>query len=253
MSQARRLPALIALLIAVVLLGGACTRDRPKETVEAWTPAATPVPSGEETPLVVTPTPTATPLPGVVPTPVPIVPIEPTLPPTPTPVPTEPPAAQGENWHYYTVRDGDTLSSIAVQFDTTVEDLQRLNDLSDTTIYVGQKLKVPGPASAEEVQGVEYVVQPGDTLFSIAKRFGVDMQELASANNITDPSTIYVGQRLVIPGAAETPARELYKVQPGDTLSSIAQRFGVSLQDLMTANGITDPDAIYVGQVLRIP
>ncbi len=129
----------------------------------------------------------------------------------------------------------------------------QLNGLSDSTIYPGQKLKVPGPASTEESGPIEYVVQEGDTLFSIARRFGVDMEELARANNITDPSTIYVGQRLIIPGARITPARDLYYVQPGDTLTSIAQRFGVSLQALMEANNISDPDEIYAGQVLRIP
>lgn len=146
---------------------------------------------------------------------------------------------------------GDTLFSIAQRFGTTVEELKRLNGLTDNTIYVGQRLKVPAAPPSEETY-TEYVVQPGDTLFSIAQRFGVDVDELAQLNGITDPGLIYVGQRLRIPAGAK-PARALYQVQPGDTLSSIAQRFGVTLEALMEANGITDPDQIYAGQILRIP
>ncbi len=245
-------PAMV--IVALVLLGAACTRNRPQRPVDAWTPpltrTATPTPeravSSPSSPLT-----TATPTPPPATTTVtPALPAPATTP-TPTGTPATP-AAEGE-WHYYTVKRGDTLYSIARRFGTTVEDLLRLNGMTDATIYPGQQLKVPGRAPAESGETTEYIVQPGDTLFSIAKRFGVDMQELARVNNITDPSTIYVGQRLIIPGGAVNQARQLYQVQPGDTLSGIAQRFGVSLQALMDANGINNPDEIYVGQILRIP
>lgn len=181
---------------------------------------------------VVTPTPVPSPLPTVQPT-------------------STPPGETDQPWQYYTVQRGDTLFSIAQRFQTTVEELKQLNGLADNTIYVGQRLKVPAPPPTEEGY-TEYVVQPGDTLFSIAQRFGVDMDELARLNDIEDPGTIFVGQRLRIPAGAK-PARTLYVVQPGDTLSNIAQRFGVSLDALMEANGITNPDEIYAGQILRIP
>ncbi len=242
--------------LGILLLGlilTACTRERPPVQVTPWTPPTTVVRTPTRSREAITPTPTVT----VTPTPQTAAPTEaapplPTVPATATPTPAATSEAESPAWHYYTVQRGDTLFSIAARFNTTVAELKRLNGLTDDTIYVGQKLKVPGPPPSEATEPRVYVVQPGDTLFSIARRFGVDMQELARLNNITDPSTIYVGQRLILPQGA-VPAQQLYQVQPGDTLSAIAQRFGVSLQALMEANGITNPDEIYVGQILRIP
>ena len=239
--------------VSVMWMSG-CTRERPHEPVTPWAPTITITPTETRTRPDITPTPTTdvTPAPSPLPPATPPTVGEEPMPATATPTPmlTTPTPVAEQPWHYYTVQRGDTLYSIATRFNTTVEELVRLNGLADTTIFVGQKLKVPGPVSTP---AVEYIVQEGDTLFSIARRFGVDMEELARVNGIDDPSTIYVGQRLIIPGGEATPARQLYYVQPGDTLTSIAQRFGISLQALMEANNITDPDEIYAGQVLRIP
>lgn len=127
-----------------------------------------------------------------------------------------------------------------------------------------------------------YVVQAGDTLSRIAARFGVSLNALARANGITNPNYIYVGQVLTIPGGGSNPTPQptqppapqptatqtapqptptspstgnptTYVVQYGDTLASIARRFNVSLSELAQVNGITNPNYIYVGQVLTIP
>ncbi len=103
-----------------------------------------------------------------------------------------------------------------------------------------------------------YVVQRGDTLYSIARRFGVSIWQLASLNNIPNINLIYVGQVLIIPTPGPTPpgpgpAPNQYVVQYGDTLFSIARRFGVSVWQLASYNNIPNPNYIRAGQVLLIP
>ena len=101
-----------------------------------------------------------------------------------------------------------------------------------------------------------HVVQPGESLSGIARRYGVSVTALVQANALRDANFIWYGQRLVIPGggaATATAPASVYVVQPGDTLSGIAARHGVSLAALAQANGITNSDFVYVGQRLTIP
>lgn len=106
----------------------------------------------------------------------------------------------------YVVQSGDTLTSIATRFNTTVPALQQLNGLANPdSIMVGQKLTVPGaaapPPPADSWQG-RYTVQPGDTLTAIASRCGTTVAELQAHNGITDPNTVWVGTTLAVPGPA---------------------------------------------------
>ncbi|MGQ9787295.1 MAG: LysM peptidoglycan-binding domain-containing protein [Anaerolineae bacterium] len=125
------------------------------------------------------------------------------------------------------------------------------------------------PDQTEQV----YFVQAGDTLYTIALRFGVTVEDLIAINQIQDPNLIQIGQRLLIPAAREEipstpPADEtgtyatqappthqpqVYIVQPGDTLSSISARLGVTVEELVEVNQLSDPDYLKVGQELRIP
>jgi len=100
-----------------------------------------------------------------------------------------------------------------------------------------------------------YIVQWGDTLFSIANRFGTTVEALMAANGLTSP-LIYVGQRLTVPSSISIVTQERsggYVIRYGDTLYSIARGFGVSVEALMGANGLYNPHLIYVGQNLTIP
>lgn len=113
-------------------------------------------------------------------------------------------------------------------------------------------------AAAADASG--HVVQPGETLASIAARYGVSAAALARANGISNPNYIRIGQVLVIPGSSSSGGATggattagVYTVRAGDTLGSIAARYGVSTAALAAANGIANPNRIYIGMKLKIP
>ncbi len=119
-----------------------------------------------------------------------------------------------------------------------------------------------GSADSSSQATVTHVVQFGETLGTIAQQYNVTQDEIMVANNITNPNVIYLGQSLIIPTGEVSSGDEgddtvtnstTYTVQPGDTLSGIAQSFGVTMQAIQEANGLASANVIYVGQVLTIP
>ena len=147
---------------------------------------------------------------------------------------------------FYTVKKGDTLYSLAKQYDTSVDMLKEVNSLSSDSIKAGQRLEVPVEAEA----GI-YTVKKGDTLFSLAKKYGVPVTELKKENKLVTDS-IYVGQTLSVPTHGFVTNEATYVVNPGDTLFNISQRFDVSLKELKQANGLMQ-DMVLIGQQLFIP
>jgi LysM repeat protein len=157
---------------------------------------------------------------------------------------------------YYTVRAGDTLKNIAARYGTTWQAIASANNLANANfIYAGQVLLIPIGGSTtpppQNTPGV-HIVRPGETLQIIAARYGTTWQAIASANNLANPNYVFVGQRLVIP-AGPPPAPRYYTVRAGDTLFTIATRFGTTVGIISAANNIFNPNAIYTGQTLLIP
>lgn len=208
----------------------------PTETGAEGTPAASPEP--QETGTTEPPAEaTATP-----------VEAEPTTAPPPpsTPIPSE--GVQ------HVVAWGETLEIIANRYGVSAQAIVAANGLANPDlIRAGDVLTIPG-ATAPPSEEVVHIVRQGETLRSIASTYGTTAEAIALANSIVNENFIYVGQRLTIPGASAGPGEgQTYVVQPGDTLSSIAARFGTTEWAIANANNLPNLNMIYVGQTLHIP
>lgn len=98
---------------------------------------------------------------------------------------------------------------------------------------------------------VTYTVRPGNTLYGIAQFFGTTVREIAQANGLICPYTIYPGQELVLP-IEEIRSPRYYVVRPGDSIVSIADRYGLEINEILALNKLEDPNIIYPGQILRL-
>jgi len=106
-------------------------------------------------------------------------------------------------------------------------------------------------AAPPEVDPVIHIVQRGETIYSIARRYGTSVEAIASANAIVNPNWVYAGQRLTIP-TQDSPETTVYTVQWGDSLFSIARRYGTTADALAALNGLSNPNFIWAGQRLRL-
>ncbi|MCU7710679.1 LysM peptidoglycan-binding domain-containing protein [Priestia sp. JV24] len=177
------------------------------------------------------------------------------------------------------VKAGETLFSISQQHNVTVEDLKKWNGLSSTLIYANQTLQIGSTSTDSSSSSTPtttssnhtYTVKSGDTLYRIAKDNGTSVQQLKDWNNLSS-HLIYVNQVLKISGTGtvssspSAPVQEKtnetqaspapsnsksYKVQPGDTMWSVAQRHGISISQLKQWNNLSS-NTIYINQVLQV-
>lgn len=180
--------------------------------------------------------------------------------PTPTPTPTLPP-----NQTRHTVESGETVSTIAKRYGTTTRAILQANNLKDNTILkVGQELIIPLPVAntstptptlAPSPTPLMYTIKSRDTLSTIAKRYHTTVEALMQANGIEDATRIQVGAQIMIvppPDFSATMAYETYEVQPGDTLSTLAAKFKVSIAEIKEINDLKS-DRLSAGQKLRVP
>ena len=147
----------------------------------------------------------------------------------------------------YTVKSGDTLGAIAQAYGATVDALASHNNISNPSlINVGQVINIPTDSTTQT-----YTVKSGDTLSAIAEDYGTTADAIAKLNNIKNPDLISVGQVLSIRGNSKETVTT-YTIKSGDTLSEIAQRHGTTVNAIASANGISNPNLISVGQTLKI-
>ena len=170
------------------------------------------------------------------------------------------------------VSAGETLAGIAGKYGTSVDSLVSANDLANPNlIRIGQQIVIaagPSPATTAEAAGTPATVTPatgathavgaGETLASIAARHGTTVEAIAAANGITDTSVIYVGTILQLTGGAfvaeptTTPSVAVHIVATGESLAVVAARYGTTVDALVAANGISDPNLIRVGQQIQV-
>ena len=159
----------------------------------------------------------------------------------------------------YIVQKGDTLWSISKKLDTTVDELKKLNNLNSNLLYIGQILNVPTYNLVEDTN-ISYIVQKGDNLYTISKKYNIFIEDLKNYNNLTNDN-ISVNQILKIPKTSSivTPSEDevinegsVYVVQKGDTLYSIAKKFNTTVENIKNINSIIG-DILTIGMNLLIP
>ena len=166
-----------------------------------------------------------------------------------------------DNYMTYIVQKGDSLYSIAKKFNTTVNEIETLNNLDSINLSIGQELKIPNTYG----NTTKYIVQKGESLYSIAKKFGTTVDKIKQDNNLTS-DVLTVGKTLMILDNTGVSAIEecygeefegvnnyiVYTVQKGDSLYSIAKKFGTTVNEIEILNNL-DSTNLSIGQELKIP
>ncbi|MDW7675740.1 MAG: LysM peptidoglycan-binding domain-containing protein [Bacillota bacterium] len=171
--------------------------------------------------------------------------------------PPPPPQCTGQ---IYTVVRGDTLFLISMRFGTPLASIIAANPqiTNPDQIVPGQRICIPLPPTPAVCSGFLYTIVRGDTLAQISTRFGVRLVDIIIANpQIINPDVIFAGQVICIPipppADIECPGF-LYTIQAGETLAILAQRFGITVQQIFAANPqILDPNRVFAGQTICIP
>ena len=156
------------------------------------------------------------------------------------------------------VKRGETLSEIADRYGTSVNRLMEMNGLRNANdLWAGSRIKVPGNVYSGGGSG-NYTVKAGETLSEIADRYGTSVNRLVQLNGLRDANDLWAGSRIQVPGASARPQvavnknAKTHQVQPGESLSSIADRYGVSMQRLIAINGISNPNQVMAGSTLTL-
>ncbi len=157
----------------------------------------------------------------------------------------------------YKVKPKDTLWSIAHRFGLSVYDLRRANRIFKRTLLrPGEVLIIPLTNIAKKrllaKKRANYIVKKGDSLWSISKKFNVSIETIKEANGLTS-NFIQEGEKLYIPTSVVlTPKKIVYRVRKGDSIWKIAEKFGVSVKEIISWNNLKDKDTLYPGDKIKI-
>ena len=151
----------------------------------------------------------------------------------------------------YIVKKGDSLYSIANKYNTTVDELKRINNLTSNILSIGQVLKLPSDKVSDvekEENTMSYTVQKGDSLYSIARKYSTTIDKIKDLNNLTT-NLLSIGQVLLIP--TDTNLETTYTVQKGDSLYSIAKKYDTTVDRLKQLNNLKS-NLLSIGQILIV-
>lgn len=147
----------------------------------------------------------------------------------------------------YVVKKGDTLYSIARKYNTSVDNLKSINNITTDSLAIGQIIKLP---STSDVASDTYIVKKGDSLYSIARTYNTSVDKLKEINNLTS-NALAIGQVLKLP-SSNASENVVYTVKKGDSLYSIAREYGTTVDAIKKLNNITS-NTLSIGQKLLLP
>ena len=151
----------------------------------------------------------------------------------------------------YIVKKNDTLYSISKKFNISVDKLKEINNLNSNNLYIGQTLKLIEKNSPNNDNYEIYTVEKGDTLYSIARKYNISVENLKEINNLEN-NELYISQKIIIPVENIENDFSTYIVEKGDSLWKIAQKFNIPVNKLIEINNLDDL-VIKINQKILVP
>jgi peptidoglycan DL-endopeptidase LytF len=161
----------------------------------------------------------------------------------------------------YTIKSGDTLYKLAIEYNTTVEAIMRINPgIDPNNLQIGQKICIPGPQPGTCPSGsFQYTIKSGDTLYNLAIKYNTTVEAIMRINPGIDPNNLQIGQKICIPGPGPGPGPSCptgsfaYTVKSGDTIYKLAIEYNTTVEAIMRINPGIDPNNLRIGQIICIP
>ena len=155
-----------------------------------------------------------------------------------------------EKYIDYIVKSGDSLYKIAKQYNTSVNRIVSLNNLNNNNLSIGQQLKIPVDTTNNPNTQQIYTVKSGDSLYKIATNYGISVDDIIKENNLKS-NVLSIGQQLLIPQSVNNMQNQVYTVQKGDSLYTIAKKFNTTVNSIKAKNNLKT-NVLQIGQKLNI-